>query len=107
MAELDFVSLINLINEEFKRGMTDESMKHLGGISVELESLSVFCQVGIAMLEMFLEKEKVRKINTEIDLKESVKKRNTCKLASKLFLFRMSLRFSMKREIGSQLNPFL
>ena len=64
--------------------MTDESMKHLGGISVELESLSVFCQVGIAMLEMFLEKEKVRKINTEIDLKESVKKRNTCKLASKL-----------------------
>ena len=76
MAELDFVSLINLINEEFKRGMTDESMKHLGGISVELESLSVFCQVGIAMLEMFLEKEKVRKINTEIDLKESMKKRS-------------------------------
>ena len=87
--------------------MTEESMKHLGGISVELESLSVFCQVGIAMLEMFLEKEKVRKINTEIDLKESVRKRNTRKLASKFFLLRMSLRFSMKREIGSQLNPFL
>ena len=79
MAEFNFVSLINLINEELKRGMTDESIKHLGGISVELESLSVFCQVGIAMLEMFLEKEKVRKINTEIDLKESVKRRNTCK----------------------------
>ena len=87
--------------------MTDESMKHLGGISVELESLSVFCQVGIAMLEMFLEKEKVRKINTEIDLKESMNKRSKCKLASKFFLFRMSLRISMKREIGSQLNPFL
>ena len=106
MAEVNFVSLINLIDEELKRGMTDESIKHLGGISVELESLSVFCQVGIAMLEMFLEKEKVRKINTEIDLKESVKKRNTCKLASKLFLFRMSLRFSMKREIGSKFYPF-
>ena len=76
MAELDFVSLINLINEEFKRGMTDESMKHLRGISVERLSLLVFCQVGIAMLEMFLEKEKVRKINTEIDLKESMKKRS-------------------------------
>ena len=65
--------------------MTDESLKHLGGISDELESLSVFCQVGIAMLEMFLEKEKVRKINTEIDLKESVKKRSKCKLALKIF----------------------
>ena len=42
MAEFNFPSLINLINEEFKRGMTDESMKHLGGISDELESLSVF-----------------------------------------------------------------
>ena len=105
MAELDFVSLINLINEEFKRGMTDESMKHLGGISVELESLSVFCQVGIAMLEMFLEKEKVRKINTEIDLEESVKKRSM--QVQNSFFLRMSLRFSMKREIGSQLNTFL
>ena len=103
MAEVNFVSLINLIDEELKRGMTDES---LGGISVELESLSVFCQVGIAMLEMFLEKEKVRKINTEIDLKESAKKRSKCKLASKNFLFRMSLRFSMKREIGSKFYPF-
>ena len=85
--------------------MTDESMKHLGGISVELESLSVFCQVGIAMLEMFLEKEKVRKINTEIDLEESVKKRSM--QVQNSFFLRMSLRFSMKREIGSQLNPFL
>ena len=107
MAEFNFVSLINLINKELKRGMTDESVKHLGGISVELASLSVFCQVGIAMLEMFLEKEKVRKINTEIDLKESMKKRSKCKMVSKFCLFRMSLRFSMKREIGSQLNPFL
>ena len=107
MAEVNFVSLINLIDEELKRGMTDEGMKHLRWISVEvLTSLSVFCQVGIAMLEMFLEKEKVRKINTEIDLKESVKKRNTCKLASTFFLFRMSLRFSMKREIGSKFYPF-
>ena len=80
-------------------------MKHLGGISVELESLSVFCQVGIALLEMFLEKEKVRKINTEIDLEESVKKRSM--QVQNSFFLRMSLRFSMKREIGSQLNTFL